>query len=137
MVKKALKTRDKTITVRVTGEEFDQFSQLSDSYGLKKSDAMRRAALAALGKGPVLPMKNQQEFLMITEELRAIGVNLNQAVRAMNTGRVPDDESMRLDMADLTGGIEAIAEVLVVMAASARKTTRKALESEALYVQSV
>lgn len=137
MVKKTSKTRDKTITVRVTPEEFDQFSSLSEQYGLKKSDALRRAALAALGKGPVLPMKNQKEFLKITEELRAIGVNLNQAVRAMNTGRVPDDEDLRHDLSDLTGGLEAIAEVLVVMAASARKTTRKALEGEALRVQSV
>lgn len=137
MEKKLSKARDKTITVRVSAEEFEQFSALSSAFGLKKSDALRRSALAALGRGPVLPMKNQQEFLMICEELRAIGVNLNQAVRAMNTGRVPDDEALRLDLADLTGGIEAVAEVLVVMAASARKVTRKAFEEEALNVQSI
>lgn len=125
------------LLVRLSADENAQFSALAAQFGLSKSDACRRAVLAALGDGPVLAEGDRLEFSTIAEEIRTIGVSVTEAVRAMNTGRVPDDEGLRRDLADLRVGMEALAEVLVVMGACAKRKADLAFRGEALHVRSV
>ena len=125
------------LLVRLSAQENTEFAALAARFGLSKSDACRRAVLAALGDGPVLPLKNQAEILEVAQEMQAIGVSMGEAVRAMNTGRVPDEEALRRDLTDLRLGMEALAEVLVVMASSARRKALVAFGEEALRVRSI
>lgn len=135
--KMAVSNKTNQLQVRLSADENAQFSLLAAQFGLSKSDACRRAVLAALGDGPVLAEQSRLEFLTIAEQIRTIGVSVTEAVRAMNTGRVPDDEGLRRDLADLRVGMEALAEVLVMMGASAKRKAGLAFRGEALLVRSV
>jgi hypothetical protein len=92
---KADKRREKIIRARVNGRDQDALAGFAASLGLSESEALRRLIGAAVGDGPVLGEADRAEFSQIAEEFRAIGININQAVRAMNTGRVPDIAAFR------------------------------------------
>jgi hypothetical protein len=54
---------------------------------------MRRMAKAAAGFGPTFTGEGRTEVVELTRQLRAVGINLNQAVQHMNAARaLPDTE---------------------------------------------
>jgi hypothetical protein len=54
---------------------------------------MRRMAKAAAGFGPTFTGEGRMEVVELTRQLRAVGINLNQAVHRMNAARaVPEAE---------------------------------------------
>ena len=122
--------KDESVFVRISAEEKAEFEQLADEYGLTVSEAFRRAARAACGNGPVLDGRSREKFETIYTELNAIGVNVNQAVRAMNTGRVPDDEYMREMLTGLSNSLTALGEMYMVLAAKGRARAKRALINE-------
>lgn len=134
---KADKRREKIIRARVSERDQDALSGFAASLGLSESEALRRLIGAAVGDGPVLGEADRSEFSQIAEEFRAIGININQAVRAMNTGRVPDMAAFRLDICDLASGMMAISEMLVQMGARSRSRVRCRVAEDMPLVQSV
>jgi hypothetical protein len=131
------KKREKTVRARVSERDQDALSDFAASLGLSESEAMRRLIGAAVGDGPVLGEADRAEFSQIAEEFRAIGININQAVRAMNTGRVPDMAAFRLDICDLASGMMAISQMLVQMGARSRSRVRRIVAEDMARVQSV
>jgi hypothetical protein len=134
---KADKKRVKVIRARVSERDQDALAGFAASIELSESEALRRLIGAANGDGPVLCAADRAEFSQIAEEFRAIGVNINQAVRAMNTGRVPDMAAFRLDICDLASGMMAISEMLVQMGARSRSRVRRRVAEDMALVQSV
>lgn len=121
------KRKDVSIVLRLSAEDKSEFEGLAAHYGLSVSEALRRSMRAACGHGPVLDGGARQRFEALYTELNAIGVNVNQAVRAMNTGRVPDDRDMRELLSGLGNALSALGEMYVVLAARGRSQVKRAL----------
>ncbi|MEY9785394.1 plasmid mobilization protein [Sinorhizobium fredii] len=121
------KRKDESVFVRISAEDKAEFEELAAQYGLTVSEAFRRAARAACGNGPVLDGAARQRFEALYAEIKAIGVNVNQAVRAMNTGRVPDDQYLREMLTGLSNSLSALGEMYVVLAAKGRARAKRAM----------
>ncbi|GGB09458.1 hypothetical protein GCM10011491_41800 [Brucella endophytica] len=121
------KRKDIVFHVRMSADEKAEFEQLADQFGLSIAEAIRRAVRAAMGYGPVLTDRDRNRFDAIYQELNSIGVNVNQAVRAMNTGRVPDDAEIRSMLVSLSNSLTALGELYVMQAAKARTRAKRVM----------
>jgi hypothetical protein len=91
---KAIK-RSEVLHVRLTEEERARFSALCAPNNLPVSEAVRRLMREAAGLGPTFEGEVAEKIAGLTQELKAIGVNLSEAVRAINVGKTPDAAAMR------------------------------------------
>lgn len=91
---KATREYGDVIHVRTSSAEKAALTALAQRENLSESDVIRRLLKAEAGMP--LPVAATDRALLAShcDQLRKIGVNLNQAVRAMNEGRVGYDASM-------------------------------------------
>jgi len=80
--------RDKSIQFRVNKEEFEYLKELVDSSGLERGHYIRREILKSV---PVVKRKmseiNQKTYM----QLSALGNNLNQVAKKLNSNKDFDD----------------------------------------------
>lgn len=88
--------RNKVAHVRLSETEFAALSSVASAVDLSVSEILRRLARSYAGLGPSFEGETRQRIRDMTVQMRAIGVNINQVARLMNSGRVPDDEHMRV-----------------------------------------
>lgn len=88
-------TRSNRITVRVSGAEHEAIGRRAMALGVRPSSWVRAAALHALNASnplpeavPQAPVPGSPDLARAVEQLRRVGVNLNQALRR---GSVVDD----------------------------------------------
>lgn len=87
--------RDKVVHLRLSSDEFDALHTACQSTNLSVSEVLRRQARSFAGLGPSFEGEARNLIRGMTEQMRAIGVNINQVARLMNSGRVPPDEDMQ------------------------------------------
>jgi hypothetical protein len=81
------------VCFRLTKPEADALRAFCAEHSLSVTEAMRRMAKAAAGFGPTFTGEGRTEVVELTRQLRAVGINLNQAVHRMNAASaVPDGE---------------------------------------------
>src|SRR5208283_1114960 len=92
----ALKQTRRTVFLRarVTPEERERFMTLCDNRQIDASTGLRRLVREAAAFGPALEGESRSAVMGLTAQLKAVGVNLNQVVRAMNTGLVPSSDAI-------------------------------------------
>ena len=87
------KPRESRVTVRLSEGEAAQLARVKNHYGLSESGAIR-AAIDYLDGAPVPKVVNRN-VLLLTAEVNAIGVNLNQMTRQGWAGIEPDVDEFR------------------------------------------
>ena len=85
--------RESRVTVRLSEGEAAQLARVKNRYGLSESGAIR-AAIDYLDGAPV-PKAVNRNVLLLTAEVNAIGVNLNQMTRQGWAGIEPDVDEFR------------------------------------------
>lgn len=103
MVKRA--TRQKIVHVRLSEDEFLALEAFCMEVRLSVSEVLRRLARDAGGLGPALDGEVVAAFRGNSEELRRIGVNLNQLARALSGG-----SEVRMD--ELLAGLGRLARLV-------------------------
>jgi len=98
--------RSTTIQARVTPDELAALAAIAAANGVTASEIVRRLVRSAAS----LPVPTDPELRPLVEELvdqfRRVGVNLNQAVRAMNEGRVDYEPALAAVLNDLMTATE-------------------------------
>jgi hypothetical protein len=84
------KVRRAIVQLRLTDDEKVRFESFCESRGLTVSEALRRLARAAGDSGPIYDGQDRDAVLALKEQIRAIGVNLNQAVKLMHQGQMAE-----------------------------------------------
>ncbi len=84
-VKPARKGR--TVHVRVTDDEHAAISGAAEATGMTISAFYRSLLLEGAGVQPMLTEDDRTILAVLREDMRMIGVNLNQVARALNSGR--------------------------------------------------
>ena len=87
------KSRESRVTVRLSEGEAAQLARVKNRYGLSESGAIR-AAIDYLDGAPEPKVVNRN-VLLLTAEVNAIGVNLNQMTRQGWAGIEPDVDEFR------------------------------------------
>jgi hypothetical protein len=101
---KAIK-RSEVIHVRLTEDERARFVALCAPENLQVSEAVRRLMREAAGLGPTFEGEVAEKIDGLIAQLKAIGVDVGEAVRAINVGKAPETAAMRTTF-------EGFAEVL-------------------------
>ena len=87
----------------------------SARFGLSQSEVMRRLIRAALDVGPALSHDNAQTVAELSSQIRAVGRNLAQVVKAINEGRAVRLEDARAIFEILHRRISAVDGELTAM----------------------
>ena len=87
--------RTRVVGVRLTDAEWSLVQDFAASSGITPSELMRRAARLAGGLGPTFEGDTRTVIESVLVQMRGVATNINQMARAMNSGRVPDDERLR------------------------------------------
>jgi hypothetical protein len=96
------------------------------------SDLLRRFIHAGVGLGPLVDGEDRELLRALRTELNAIGVNLNQIARAMNTGLVPPNKLLGERLGELRVGLVSLGGGLRSMCVKAARPFQEAVTRPAL-----
>jgi hypothetical protein len=108
--------------VRFSAEELTSLKAIAGREGVTVSEVVRRLVRAETGHLPVASEALLPAILDMTDQLRRVGLNFNQAVRAMNEGRVPYDEDLERALIAVGDLVRQFREELKAMTIGSRKT---------------
>ncbi|MEQ1945339.1 plasmid mobilization relaxosome protein MobC [Mesorhizobium sp. VNQ89] len=105
--------------IRFSPAEFDALEAAAAAAGITVSAFVRSLAMEGAGVRPFLAEGDRAVLGLLVEGMRAIGGNLNQIARAINTGRVPAD-------GHVAGSIKDAHVVATTVASELAEMTRRA-----------
>lgn len=108
------------VRFRVTADEKAALAAVSAREGVPESEVIRRLLRAETGLFLPVADVDRPAIEGLHEQLRKIGGNLNQAVRAMNAGRVGYEPALAKSLAALLGMMQPMNDRLAAMARPAR-----------------
>ncbi|RWI14923.1 MAG: plasmid mobilization relaxosome protein MobC [Mesorhizobium sp.] len=108
------------VRFRVSADEKTALSAASEREGVPESEVIRRLLRAEVGLFLPVADVDRPAIKGLHEQLRKIGGNLNQAVRAMNAGRVGYEPALAKSLAALLGMVQPMNKRLAEMARPAR-----------------
>ena len=126
---KAIK-RSEVVHVRLTEEERARFTERCAPEDLPISEAIRRVMREAAELGPTFDGEIAEEIRGLTQQLKAIGADIDQAVRAINVGKVPDEAAMRttfVEFAEVLWEVESFYRSLCASARARHSPSSRAL----------
>ena len=100
--------RSEIFRFRLSEPEAQAFRAFCDNHNLSVTEAMRRMARGAAGLGPTFSGEGHSQIVELTRQVRAVGVNLNQAVHHMNAGHAFPADEMRSWLQETLGVIKAL-----------------------------
>jgi hypothetical protein len=121
--------KDEMICFRVTKPEADALRLFCARHSLSVTEAMRRMAKAAAGFGPTFTGEGRTEVVELTRQLRAMGINLNQAVHHMNAGRAFSDDELHAWLEDALRVIRGLDTLYSSLAGRSQARAAAAVEA--------
>jgi len=122
--------KDQVLHTRLSRDERAAFRVFCDENGLTSSEVLRRLARQAAGFGPTYDGETRDAILEYARQLKAIGVNINQIARILNSGRTPDYPTLHAGIGRLTRELSAHSQDYVSLCARAQKRAQKQIEAD-------
>ena len=94
--------RSRTITLRVSSDEYDAMAGAAADQGLSLSAWVRRVCAAEAGRPSVWTREERNYLERVQESYRRVGINLNQVARAVNGGRISHARQLQTTLRDLS-----------------------------------
>lgn len=113
------KRKDRVAHIRFSPADFDALEAAAASAGMTISAFVRSLAIEGAGVRPFLGEGDRAVLGLLADGMRAIGGNLNQIARAINTGKVPAES-------DVAGSIKDAHGVATALASELAELTRRA-----------
>lgn len=111
----ASKRRDKVVHIRFSPAEFDALEAAASAAGTTVSAFVRSLSMEGAGVRPFLGEEDRALLTLLADGMRAIGGNLNQITRAINTGKLPTEADVAGSIMDAHSVATALASELVDM----------------------
>lgn len=92
--KKATTGKSRSFKVRVSDAEYDAIQTAAEKAEMTASAFFRSLILDGAGVRPVFNPDDRLALGVLHEDMRKIGINLNQVARALNSGRVIHPEEV-------------------------------------------
>lgn len=107
--------------MRFSTAEMERLRAIADGEAVTVSEVVRRLVRTEAGFLPAAAGELRPSIEEATDQLRRVGVNFNQAVRAMNDGRVPYDDDLERALIAVGELVRRFREELKAMIARSRK----------------
>ncbi|NGO55872.1 plasmid mobilization protein [Allomesorhizobium camelthorni] len=117
-ISEASKRKEKVAHIRFSPAEFDALEAAASAAGMTVSAFVRSLSIEGAGVRPFLGEGDRLVLGLLADGMRAIGGNLNQIARAINTGRAPVES-------DVAGSIRDAHSVATALAAELAEMTRR------------
>lgn len=121
-VKSASRRYGEVTHIRFSAHELASLKAIGERDGVTVSEVVRRLVGVEAGHLPVASEALRPAIVEMTDQLRRVGVNFNQAVRAMNDGRVAHDEDLEQALIAVGDLVRQFREELKAMTGGSRKT---------------
>jgi hypothetical protein len=112
------KRKEKVAHIRFSPAEFDALEAAARAAGMTVSGFVRSLSMEGAGVRPFLEEGDRLVLGLLADGMRAIGGNLNQIARAINTGRMPVCN-------DVAGSIKDAHSVATALASELAHMTRR------------
>lgn len=116
--------KEKVAHIRFSPAEFDALEAAARAAGMTVSGFVRSLSMEGAGVRPFLEEGDRLVLSLLADGMRAIGGNLNQIARAINTGRIPTEEDVAGSIKDAHGVATALAVELAEMIRRSAATRR-------------
>ena len=83
----AKQRKGRLINVRVSDAEYSAIEEAAKSAGMSVSALFRSLLLEGAGVRPILTAEDRLIMAALLEDMRMIGINLNQVARSLNAGK--------------------------------------------------
>lgn len=93
--------KERTVHARITAEEYAALEEAAKAADMTVSGFFRSLTLEGAGVRPILTQDDRLIMAMLLEDMRAIGVNLNQVARALNSGRGVHPSELDINLANV------------------------------------
>ena len=120
--------KDEMICFRLTEADAEAFRSFCAEQGLSVTEALRRMVKAAAGFGPTFTGEGRTEVVELTRQLRAVGINLNQAVHHMNAGHAFPADQLHAWLGDALRVIKGLDFLYSSLTGRARSRAAAAIE---------
>jgi hypothetical protein len=108
----ASKRKDRVAHVRFSLAEFEALEVAANAAGMTVSAFVRSLSMEGAGVRPFLAEGDRAVLGLLADGMRAIGGNLNQIARAINTGKAPSEGDVVGSIRDAHGAATALAAEL-------------------------
>lgn len=85
-VRRAASRKDKVVRMRLSADELAAIEKAASAADMTMSAFMRSLLLEGAGVQPMLSGEDRTVMGLLADEMRAVGSNLNQLARSLNTG---------------------------------------------------
>ena len=117
-ISEASKRKEKVAHIRFSPAEFEALEAAASEAGMTVSAFVRSLSMEGAGVRPFLGDVDRAILGLLADGMRAIGGNLNQIARAINTGMVPTE-------GDIAGSIKDAHSVATTLASELAEMTRR------------
>ncbi|MHC2258257.1 MobC family plasmid mobilization relaxosome protein [Sinorhizobium meliloti] len=93
--------KERTVHARITADEYASLEEAAKAADMTVSGFFRSLTLEGAGVRPILTQDDRLIMAMLLEDMRAIGVNLNQVARALNSGRGVHPSELDINLANV------------------------------------
>jgi hypothetical protein len=115
------------LTVRLSAAEATVLAAAADALALTPSETMRRLVRAVAGLPLAADGRLAPAVDRLAEQLRRIGVNLNQIVRAMHEGRAGVEDELLAAIEQLMLAVQATQALYAELGLKPRQAAQRAL----------
>lgn len=85
-VRRAVSRKDKVVRTRLSGDEYAAVEKAAQAANMTVSAFLRSLLLEGAGVQPMLSDQDRAVMGLLADEMRAVGMNLNEMTRALNGG---------------------------------------------------
>lgn len=93
--------KERTVHARITADEYAALEEAAKAADMTVSGFFRSLTLEGAGVRPIMTKDDRLIMAMLLEDMRAIGVNLNQVARALNSGRGVHPGELDINLANV------------------------------------
>ncbi len=123
-VRRRASRKDKVVRMRLSAEEHAAIEEAAAAAGMTMSAFLRSLLLEGAGVQPFLAEEDRTVMGFLADEMRAVGTNLNQLVRVMNSGRLVQPADIKASIGELQVVVAAVLTELQTLARRAGNRRR-------------
>lgn len=97
----AVKPKPQTIHSRVSADEYDAIDDAAKAVDMTMSAFFKAVLLQGAGIKPIFNDEDRALLSLMLEDMRMIGINLNQVARALNSGKSVSNSEVRMVVGDV------------------------------------
>lgn len=102
-----------SLKIRISNSDLADIDQLAKKTGKKRSEYCREILKQATGKAIFLSREDKAIFALLHEDMRKIGINVNQIARRLNAGKTVHPTEVTITLKNVLVAFENLSTELV------------------------